>query len=90
MTPGVGPVYLGRRRFGCRLSSGLLPTQNMAITATKAEPAFIGKHNLSTLQPPIIFGLTPLASQTAMTWSQYLKYTLQGAWLRAVLEVIDF
>ncbi|GFV65014.1 hypothetical protein TNCV_763561 [Trichonephila clavipes] len=54
MTLGVGPVCLGRRQFGCRTT----------ITGTKAEPAFIRKHNRFPLHPPMSSSLAPLASET--------------------------
>ncbi|GFW77314.1 uncharacterized protein TNCV_924301 [Trichonephila clavipes] len=75
MTPGVDPVCLGRRQFGCKGS----PDLHMAITGTKAEPAFIGKRNRSPLRPPMSSGLTPLASQTAMAWSLWnARYRAPG------------
>ncbi|GFW92251.1 uncharacterized protein TNCV_3541371 [Trichonephila clavipes] len=42
--------------------------QHAAITSTKAETAFIRKHNKSPLRFPMSFGLTLLALQTAMAW----------------------
>ncbi|GFV09879.1 uncharacterized protein TNCV_2318091 [Trichonephila clavipes] len=44
--------------------------QHAAITGTMAEPVFIRKHNRSPLRLSMKFGLIPLSSQTAMTWSQ--------------------
>ncbi|GFX47038.1 hypothetical protein TNCV_316611 [Trichonephila clavipes] len=43
----------------------------MAITGTKAEPAFISKYNTSPLHPPMSSVLTPLEFQTAMPWSRW-------------------
>ncbi|GFX19867.1 transposable element Tcb1 transposase [Trichonephila clavipes] len=68
--------------FRCRCSVSRLQTvwlqvfpwlpsdQHTAITGTKAEPAFIRKHNRSPLHHPMSSGLTPLASKPAMAWSQ--------------------
>ncbi|GFT13966.1 hypothetical protein TNCV_2615981 [Trichonephila clavipes] len=43
--------------------------QHTAITVTKAESAFIRKSNTSPLRLAMSSGLTPLVSQTAMSWS---------------------
>ncbi|GFX59604.1 uncharacterized protein TNCV_3753691 [Trichonephila clavipes] len=43
--------------------------RHTAITSTKARPALIRKRNRSPFRPPMSSGLTPLASQTSMTWS---------------------
>ncbi|GFV24482.1 hypothetical protein TNCV_194451 [Trichonephila clavipes] len=40
--------------------------QQMTITSTKTEPAFIRKHNRSPLRPPMSIALAPLALHTAM------------------------
>ncbi|GBL77817.1 hypothetical protein AVEN_153014-1 [Araneus ventricosus] len=51
-----------------------------AITDTKAEPAFIRKHNRSALRPPMSSSLTPLTSQTAVVWSQWnARYRTSGS-----------
>ncbi|GFX15838.1 uncharacterized protein TNCV_1061601 [Trichonephila clavipes] len=47
--------------------------QHIAITVTMAEPAFIRKCKRSPLRPPMRFGVKPLTSQMAMTWSQWSK-----------------
>ncbi|GFU83634.1 hypothetical protein TNCV_1411721 [Trichonephila clavipes] len=51
------------------------PSENQrSITGTKAEPAFIRKHNISPLRPPLSYGLTTLAVRCATTrfveWAQ--------------------
>ncbi|GBL74623.1 hypothetical protein AVEN_235524-1 [Araneus ventricosus] len=46
----------------CTWSEAL--NQHTAITGTKAEPAFIRKHNRSPLRSPMNSSLTPLTSQT--------------------------
>ncbi|GFS69168.1 uncharacterized protein TNCV_4010181 [Trichonephila clavipes] len=43
----------------------------MATTGTKAEIAFIRKHNRSPFRLLMSSGLTPLASQTSMAWSSF-------------------
>ncbi|GBM06670.1 hypothetical protein AVEN_190885-1 [Araneus ventricosus] len=56
------------------------PNQHTAITGTKAEPAFIMKHNRSPLRPPMRSNLTPLTSQTAVVWSQWnARYSASGS-----------
>ncbi|GFV65748.1 uncharacterized protein TNCV_4153841 [Trichonephila clavipes] len=45
--------------------------QHTVITGTKAEPAFIRKHNRSPLRPSMSSGLASLASQTAKAWNQW-------------------
>ncbi|GFX05443.1 hypothetical protein TNCV_1007651 [Trichonephila clavipes] len=67
MTPSEGPVCLGRRQFGCKRSPSLILT----TTGTKAELAFVRKHNRSSLPPPMSSDLIPVASQTAMAWSHW-------------------
>ncbi|GFW28325.1 uncharacterized protein TNCV_4639921 [Trichonephila clavipes] len=75
-SPGLGLVCLGQRQFDFRRSSGLLLT----MTGTKAELVFIRKHKRSTLRPPLSSGLTPLASQVAMAWSQWnTRYRVHGS-----------
>ncbi|GBM25674.1 hypothetical protein AVEN_207449-1 [Araneus ventricosus] len=54
--------------------------QHTAIIGTKAEPTFIRKHNRSPLRPPMSSSLTPLASQTAVIWSQWnSRYRASGS-----------
>ncbi|GBM21172.1 hypothetical protein AVEN_50904-1 [Araneus ventricosus] len=54
--------------------------QHTTITGTKAEPAFIRKHNRSELRPPMNSSLTPLTSQTAVIWSQRNpRYMVSGS-----------
>ncbi|GFU75586.1 uncharacterized protein TNCV_2863011 [Trichonephila clavipes] len=51
--------------------SWLPSDQRMAITGTKAESAFIRKHNRSPLRPQMNSGLIPMVSQMAMAWSRW-------------------
>ena len=73
MTPGVGSSV----SMPQTVWSKVLPwppsdiNTATAITDTMAEPAFIRKHNRSPLHPPMSSGLTQLASQTSMVWSQW-------------------
>ncbi|GFX19891.1 uncharacterized protein TNCV_1434511 [Trichonephila clavipes] len=69
--------------FRCRCSVSRMQTvwlqvfpwlpsdQHTAIAGTKAEPAFIRKHNRSPLRHPMSSGLTLLTSKPATAWSQY-------------------
>ncbi|GBM29937.1 hypothetical protein AVEN_111241-1 [Araneus ventricosus] len=55
-------------------------SQHTTITGTKAESAFIRKHNRSELRPPMNSSLTPLTSQTAVIWSQCnARYMVSGS-----------
>ncbi|GFV40956.1 hypothetical protein TNCV_2665471 [Trichonephila clavipes] len=52
----------------------------MVITGANAEPAFIRTSNRFPLNTPMSSGLTPLASQTAMAWSQWnTRYKAPGS-----------
>ncbi|GFX88383.1 dimethylaniline monooxygenase 5 [Trichonephila clavipes] len=63
----ASPVCLGCRRFDYSRSPG---HQHTAITGTKAEPAFIRKHNRSPLRPPEIPSLLTLMLLNTVVWSQ--------------------
>ncbi|GFX77076.1 uncharacterized protein TNCV_1072761 [Trichonephila clavipes] len=71
MNPGVGPVCLGRRQFFLQALQWPPSGQHTTITGTKAEPAFITKHNTSQLYPPTSSSLTPPVLQMAMAWSEW-------------------
>ncbi|GBM13952.1 hypothetical protein AVEN_152380-1 [Araneus ventricosus] len=54
--------------------------QHTAITGTKAEPAFIRKHNRSPIRPPMGSSLTSLMSQSAVVWRQWnARYRASGS-----------
>ncbi|GFV43393.1 uncharacterized protein TNCV_886311 [Trichonephila clavipes] len=78
VTGNYSPNHNSRRRLNVSRPQTIwlqvfpwsLPDQHSAITGTKKGPAFIRNHNRSPLCSPISSGLTPLASQTTMAWSQ--------------------
>ncbi|GFU91206.1 hypothetical protein TNCV_4925361 [Trichonephila clavipes] len=63
--------------------------QHMASIGTKAELAAIGKNNRFPPRPPMSSCLTPLASPTAMAWSQWNTRYSSHVWFRANFEVAD-
>ncbi|GFW33050.1 uncharacterized protein TNCV_2109801 [Trichonephila clavipes] len=63
--------------------------QHMVIPGTKKEPAFIRKYNGSPLHPPNELWLST-TSVTNSSSLELVEYTLQGVWLKAILEVTDF
>ncbi|GFV98309.1 uncharacterized protein TNCV_622681 [Trichonephila clavipes] len=62
--------------------------QHMTIPGTKAEPDFIGKHNISTPSSnELRLGTTGVTNGNSL---ESVDCTLWGAWLVPVLEVTDF
>ncbi|GFT18202.1 hypothetical protein TNCV_183571 [Trichonephila clavipes] len=67
----VGSVYLSRRPFGCSRSPDLLLTNTRSSLALRQNLLSPENTNRFPLRHPISSGLTPLASRTAMAWSQW-------------------
>ncbi|GFX36889.1 uncharacterized protein TNCV_4000491 [Trichonephila clavipes] len=73
MTPGLGPVCIGRRH-----SSGRLLTNTLPSLVSKQNRS--SENNRSPLRSLMSSGLTPLASQTAMAWSRWnTRYRAPGS-----------
>ncbi|GFX33378.1 hypothetical protein TNCV_812401 [Trichonephila clavipes] len=84
LTPVVGSVYLGHRKFGCRCSPGPLLTNTWSSLAPRQN--LLSSENTTDLYSSsneLWLDTTGVSNDTGL---ESVEYVLKGAWFEAVLK----